>query len=204
LKTILKYLLVFFIGISIAFLYTLKNQHKRQSEQIDIINQGIKNVSKLVVTEASFSEIYNYKDTNSYFFDTFSFFEKKIILLVNAKIMVSYDLKKIVFKIDEKQKKLIIKHLPEAELTIIPTYKYYDIQQSMLNTFTKEELNKILDKSIKELTNTVAVSEVKQKAHDHLLEELKTLLTVTKLAGWTIEDQTKEQPFSTIYKQFKD
>ena len=199
-KSLVKYGIVFILGLGVGIFYLWKSKQDYQTEQVDVITQGIKNVRKIVVTEASFSEIYNYKDANFTFFET-PFFEKRVILLVNARIQVAYDLEKMVFYTDESNKKLIIKSIPEAEITLIPSYKYYDIQQSVLNAFTKEELNKIQKNSREKLLQTAAVSEVKEKAHDRLIEELENLLSITNAAGWRIEDQTQNQIFYSFEKK---
>lgn len=191
-KNIFKYSIIFALGLVIGLLLLWKSQNTYRTQQVDIITNGIKNVSKLIVTEASFSEIYNYQDVDKYLFETFEF-EKKVILLVNAKVQVSYDLKQLDISIDSLNKKLILKHIPKEELTIIPDFKYYDFQQSMWNTFTKDELNEIQQNSIDKLITTVKVSEVKEKARKRLLKELQNLLNIAKLVDWTIEDQTQEQ-----------
>ncbi len=191
-KNIFKYSIIFALGLVIGLLLLWKSQNTYRTQQVDIITNGIKNVSKLIVTEASFSEIYNYQDVDKYLFETFEF-EKKVILLVNAKVQVSYDLKQLDISIDSLNKKLILKHIPKEELTIIPDFKYYDFQQSMWNTFTKDELNEIQQNSIDKLITTVKVSEVKERARKRLLKELQNLLNIAKLVDWTIEDQTQEQ-----------
>ena len=203
-KSLIKYIFIFAIGILVGLLLLKKSQHKYRTQQIDIISNGIKNISRLIVTEASYSEIYNYQDAEKYFFETIEF-EKKVILLVNAKIQVSYDLKQLEIAIDSTHKKMIITYIPEEELTIIPDFKYYDFQQSMWNTFTKEELNEIQQNSIDKLVTTAEVSEVKLKARKQLLKEIQSLLKLAKLVDWTVEDQTQDHELNIgILSGFKD
>jgi len=152
----------------------------------------------LIVQEAEYTEIYNYKDATTYFFNQIEF-EKKVILLVTAKVQVSYDLKKLEIEMDSVEHKIILKSIPTEELTIIPDYKYYDFQQSVWNTFTKEELNSIQQNSLEQLLQTVAVSDVKLKAKKQLLKELNNLLALAKLVNWSIVDSTKEGLFKNIY-----
>ncbi len=189
-KRFFIYSFLFGSGLFVGLFFLWQTKDNYQQEQLDIIVNGIKNVQKLVVTEASFSEIYNYEDADKYLFETVAF-EKKVILLVNAKVQVSYDLTKMNIQVDSINKKIIIKKLPKEEVTTIPEFKYYDLQQSMWNTFTKEELNKIQQSSIDKLLDTVEISTVKNQAKKQLLEVLSNLFNITNLVGWEIEDQSQ-------------
>jgi hypothetical protein len=202
LKSIFKYSIVFLIGLVIGFSYLWQTKKITQKKQIDIITNGVKNVSKLVVTEATFSEIYNYEEETNYFFDAFGF-AKKVILLVNAKVQVSYDLKKLEIEIDSLNKKIFIKHIPKEEITISPSFKYYDLQQSMWNTFTKDNLNTIQQNSIDKLIGTVEISSVKENAKKQLFLELNNLYNLAQLFDWELIDQTKSEEHIVKFP-FKD
>ena len=89
----LKYLIVFLFGFLIAKFWYDKQEDKYQQEEIEVVLNGIQNLSKLVVSEGSFSEMYSFSDTKKYLYDYLSF-EKKAILIVNAKVEVGYDLSK--------------------------------------------------------------------------------------------------------------
>ena len=59
---------------------------------------------------------------------------------------------KIDYEVNEEQKKVIIKSLPEAEVKIYPTMKYYDVSQSQVNPFTPDDVEKIrLESSVSSL-----------------------------------------------------
>lgn len=193
-KKFLSYGFVFILGLVIAVLYFKKFKTDAGATQIAIINNGIKNVSKLVVTEASYSQVYSYNDVDKYFFETLDF-EKKLTLLVNAKVLVSYDLKVLQIEVDSVHKKLIIKQIPDEVLTVVPDVKYYDFQQSILNTFSKDDLNEIQQKGIDKLMQTIEVSEIKDKAKERLIVELRQLMNLTTILGWTVEDQTNNNVF---------
>ena len=203
-KQTLKYILFLIVGLLIGLLLFNIKKQRYTYEQVDIIQNSIKNVRKLVVVEETFTEYYNYDDA-LYYFDT-KFFEKSIILLINAKVMVSYDLSKMETELDSVNKKIIIKSLPEQEFNIIPSYKYYDFDQSIFNTFTKEELNKFQEKSTKRLIEDLDVSKSKSLAKKRLLEELEQIWSVAKLLGWTIEDQTENNMLNNLMNDsnFKD
>jgi hypothetical protein len=199
-KNAIKYLLVFVVGILVALLYFKNEAHQNEKEQIQVMLNEIKNVSKLVVTEASFSEMYNYESAKKYFFETFSF-DKKVIVMVNAKVQVSYDLSKMVIETDTIHKKIIIKSIPKEEIFIAPDVQYYDFEQSTFNSFTKEELNKINKKSIEKIKETMEISTLKKQAKKQLLSELKKLYQMTSLLDWQLVDETENK---LIFDNFKN
>ncbi|MCF6351155.1 MAG: DUF4230 domain-containing protein [Flavobacteriaceae bacterium] len=198
-KKIAKYILVFFIGILVALGYFKKETQQNKKEQIQVLLNEIKNVSKLIVTEINVSEIYNYQSANKYFFEMLSF-NKKIILVVNAKVQVSYDLSKMDVVTDSINKKIIIKSIPKAEVFIAPEVQYYDFEQSTFNSFTKEELNKINKKSIEKITETTDLSIIKIKAKKQLLLELGKLYNMATLLNWELIDETENQLIITNFK----
>ncbi len=200
-KRIFTYAFLFLAGLIIGLLLLWRTEKNYQSEQISLITNGIKNVQKLVVKEAFFSEVYNYQDADKYFFETLEF-QKRAILLVEAKVQVSYDLQQMQVVIDSVHRKVLIKKIPKAEVSITPKFQYYDLQQSMWNTFSKDDLNTIQESSIDKLVNQVAVAKVKEQAHQQLLQTLQNLFQVTQLVGWTVEDQTQDSFFQNF--AFKD
>ena len=44
-----------------------------KQEEIIVVVNTIKNLSKLVVSKGTFSEVYNYSDSKKYFYETISF-----------------------------------------------------------------------------------------------------------------------------------
>jgi len=193
LKKLVTYIFVFLVGLLVGLYLLWHTKKDYTSQQIDIITNGIKNVSKLVVTEGTYTEVYNYQDANKYFFEYLTF-EKKVILLVTAKVQVSYDLRKLHYKIDSLHKKIILLDLPKEDIAIFPTYKYYDLQQSMWNTFSKQELNSIQKNSYEKLQNTIDISNLKVRAKKRFLLELKNIIQTAELLHWEVIDKTaKEQ-----------
>lgn len=190
-RNVLLYIFIFLTGILVGYLWQKTNQNQYKSEQVDIIRNGIENVSKLVVVEETFTEFYNYKDANTFLMDIIQF-EKKTLLMVQAKVLVSYDLKKMAITLDSIHKKIIITHIPEPTLTIIPTFKYYDLQQSLFNTFNKDDLNRIQTTSMSKLKKNLKVTQTQDLAKKRLLMELQQLWKVAALLGWQIEDQTQQ------------
>ena len=192
------YILLFLLGLIIGLFLLEKYKKDYRAEQVEIIQNGIINVSKLVVVEETYTEFYSYSDSNKYFFETIGF-DKKVILTVSVKVLVSYNLKKMETEIDSVHRKIIIHEIPEPELIIVPNFKYYDLEQSVFNTFTKEELNMIQKSSIDKIRNNLKVAHSKEKAKERLLIELNQLWTVAKIMGWTVEDKTNQLMLDSIF-----
>jgi hypothetical protein len=142
-----------------------------------------------VVSEGTFSEVYNYSDSKKYFYDYLSF-DKKAMVIVNAKVEVGYDLSQLEIQIDSIGRKIIIQKIPSQEIVISPFVKYFDLQQSQFNSFSKEELNKINEKSIEKIRETIEVTTLKEEAKTRLFEELSKIYQLSSVYGWQVEDNT--------------
>ena len=197
-KKLIIYILVCLIGFFIAKRMYKNERNAETNEDIQIVVQSIRNISKLVVTEGVFSEVYSYKNAKKYFYDTFEF-NKSAIVTVNAKVQVLFDLEKMVVEIDSIHKKIKIKSIPKEEIVIIPDIKYFDIQQSTFNSFSKEELNSINKKSIEKIKKTAKVNELKKNANERLIIELSKIYQLSAILGWEVVDETKEQLMDNFY-----
>ncbi|SDF14244.1 Protein of unknown function [Pricia antarctica] len=151
-----------------------------------LIQQQIDNVSKLIVTEGHFAEVYNYKDSKSVFGPLVSA-KKKALVVVNADVTVAYDLSKIDFEVDEKAKTLRIKSIPEPEIKISPDFEYYDVTSDYLNMFDASDYNKIKKNVNVSLMKKVNQSSLKKNAENRLLSELQKFYILTNSMGWTLE-----------------
>ncbi|WP_047247508.1 DUF4230 domain-containing protein [Maribacter thermophilus] len=150
-----------------------------------LIQQQIENVSKLVVTEGHFSEVYNYKDSKE-LFGALLTAEKKALVVVNADVTISYDLNKIMFEIDEESKTLIIKSIPEPEIKLNPDFEYYDVTADYLNPFDAGDYNTIKRNVKASLLKKVEASSLKSNAQNRLMSELHKFYILTNTLGWRL------------------
>ena len=194
-----RYILVFLLGFLIAKFWYQKDQTNFEKEEINVIVNSIKNMSKLVISSTSFSEFYNYSDSKKYFYDVVSF-DKKAIVSVNANVEVGYDLSKLDIQIDSIAKKKYINNIPKEEINISPNVKYFDLQQSQFNSFSKEELNKINQKSIEKIKNTIELSALKKEAKTRFFEEISKIYQLSAVYGWQLVDKTNTNFFDN-YQQ---
>ena len=85
LTEIRKWLTIVLIGLVLFFGYkyfTSDNETSSVEYNTALIQEQIKNVGKLVVTEGHFSEVMTYKDQNKYLGDLISF-DKKALVIIN-------------------------------------------------------------------------------------------------------------------------
>lgn len=151
-----------------------------------LIQEQIKNVGKLVVTEGHFAEVITYKDSKKYLGD-FIAFEKKAIVVINADVTVSFDLSKMKYDIDSINKVITVIEIPKEEIKIAPDFKYYNTESSTFNEFTGEDYNKINKIARANLAKKIQASPLKTNAKNRLLSELNSLFIVTKNLGWTMK-----------------
>ena len=153
-----------------------------------LIQQQIDNVSKLIVTEGHFAEVYNYKDSQQLFGPLITA-DKKALVVVNAEVNVAYDLAKIDFEVDEVNKTLRIKSIPEPEIKLNPDFEYYDVTADYLNQFNAADYNKIKKNVNASLMKKVEASSLKSNAQNRLISELQKFYILTSSMGWTFEYQ---------------
>jgi hypothetical protein len=186
-KKTINVILFFVVLIAAVFLYfkTTKDD-KKVEEDAQIILKSVTSVSKLVVLESQWSEIYTYKETEKVFFNLVPT-EKKAIVLLKAKAQISYDLKKLKIKIDKENKQLIIQSLPKEEIIIEPDLEYYDIENSVLNKFKPSDFNKIQKNAKAFIQNEIEKSGLKNQAKQVFIEKLQSLISLTEGLGWTVK-----------------
>ncbi|WP_081211753.1 DUF4230 domain-containing protein [Salegentibacter sediminis] len=184
---------VLLIVFGIRYFENRDNERDRLEADTSLLQEQIKNVGKLVVTEGTFSQVYSYKDSRKFYLDIFSA-QKKALIVVNAKATVAYDLSKLDVEIDEENKVVRILHIPEEEVTINPEIKYYDVTQDYLNQFRAEDHNKIRSRIEASIRKKVDRSSLKSNAQNRLISELQKIYILTSTMGWTLE--YRDQRFS--------
>jgi hypothetical protein len=184
--------ILFGVIITLVILFTFKYCDDTKEDKMELqessvlIQQQVKNVGKLIVTEGHFSEVFNYKNSKEIFGDYLTS-EKKALVVVNAEVTIGYDLSKIEYKIDETSKTLQIITIPKEEIKINPDIEYYDVQSDFLNPFEAEDYNSIKETVKKSLMTKVENSSLKTNAENRLISELSKFYILTSSLGWTLE-----------------
>ena len=184
-----KWIFILLLAIIVFLIYKLVSKPNESSTleyDTNLIQQQIKNVGKLVVTEGHFAEVITYKDQKKYLGNLLSF-EKKALVIVNADVTVGFDLSKVTYAIDAQNKILTITNIPKEEIKIAPDLKYYDVEQSTLNSFSGDDFNKI-NKIVKaNLNKKIEASSLKTNAKNRLISELSKILILTNSMGWKLK-----------------
>lgn len=174
------------IVVGSLFYYQSCIRKKEKEPQIDttLVIERIEKVMKLVSIEGHYSELLKYDNS------TFDFpgFRKKALVQVTGKVLVGYDLEKYQMDYDEENKVLTIDQFPAPEIIAIETNsKYFDIEQGIFNSFSKEELTNI-DKKSKEVIRQKALQDqLIQSAEEQKNDLLQIVLEPLILSGWTVK-----------------
>ena len=168
----LLYVLLLVLIVLFGYRFFFNNKDKTiLQENSALIQEQIRNVSKLVVTEGHFSQVFTYKNSKAIFANLVNV-EKKALVVVNADVTVSYDLSQIQYELDEATKTLKILSIPKEEINISPDFEYYDVTADFLNPFQAEDYNKIKDKVKAQLMKKIEASNLKSNAQNRLISEL--------------------------------
>ena len=165
--------------------YDDKKEQSVLEENSMLIQEQIENVSKLVVTEGHFAEVYNYRDSKQLFGYLIAA-DKKALVVVNAEVTVAYDLSQIEFEVETATKTLHIKSIPEPEIKINPDFEYYDVTADYLNPFKAKDYNTIKKNVNASLMKKVEASSLKSNAQNRLISELQKFYILTNSLGWTL------------------
>ncbi|WP_411767349.1 DUF4230 domain-containing protein [Winogradskyella sp. A3E31] len=195
--------ILFGVVVTLLVLFTFKYCGEKRKDEIilkensALIQEQLKNVSKLIVTEGHFSEVFSYKNSKAYFGDLLSA-EKTALVVVNADVTVSYDLSKIEYELDEPSKTLHILSIPDEEIKISPDLEYYDVQADFFNQFEAKDYNDIKETVKKSLMKKIEGSDLKSNAQNRLLSELGKFYILTNSLGWTLK--YNEMPITSSEK----
>ena len=164
--------------------WTGKGEARVQSESALIASQ-IEQVSKLVVTEGHFAEVFSYADSRELFGPFFTA-DKRALVVVNARATVSYDLSALTYRLDSVTRTLYIEEIPEPEIRIDPDIEYYDVSADYFNPFEAEDYNRVKSKVIASIEKKIENSTLKSNARNRLLSELAEFYVLTRSLGWTL------------------
>ncbi len=151
-----------------------------------LIQQQILNVGKLIVTEGYYSQVFTFKNSQNLFMNLFSS-DKKALVVVNAKATVEYDLRKLETEVDEANKTVIVKTIPEPVVNVYPEIEYYDVTQDYFNKFEAKDYNKIKTSVTSRIREKIEASGLKDDARERLMSELLNIYVLTKSMGWTLQ-----------------
>jgi hypothetical protein len=168
--------------------YSDWNDEKETLEaQTALIEKQVRNVSKLVVTEATYAKVYTYENTKSYGWGDFYSSQKRALIVSNAQVQIGYDLRLMRYEIDENSKTIRILEIPAPEIKINPDLKYYNLDNGMTNRFEAKDFNTMKRRITSDLRSKIKKSEIVKNAENRLLSELSQIYVLSKSFGWKLE-----------------
>lgn len=176
--------------------YTKKFKAPQQDVATEsfVLLERIEKVFKVVLAEGYFTEIYDH-NTKKDFFGIFKT-NSKALVVAKAKVSVGYDFAKMRFRRDHNTRTLVIEHFADPEIISIDTdYKFYDINQGILNKFDNEDYTAILVEAKKLMQDKAQASElpeIAQKQVDFMMQQLCASV------GWQLEYEKVLEPLRTV------
>jgi hypothetical protein len=190
-------------GIAIAY-FLLKGtfgfgKTDTTSVSAHTIVQRVERVFKVVTAEGHFSEIYDYSNTSHVL--SFIPSTKKALIVVNAKVMMGYDFKKLKWEVDANKKVMRILEFPAPEiLSIEPDMKYYNLENGLFNKFSNVDITKLqIDAKLK-ISESVDKSELPKIAERQMQAILQEM---TDLGEWHLQGATTSPPLLLENKAVK-
>jgi len=190
-KTVFIALITFILGMLIALWGIKSLEKKSMSEDSRVTAYQIQKMNKMVVAEQSLAEIYTHTSKKSLpGLGSIYSSDKKVTMMINAKVQASYDLTQMEVELDSVNKKIVIASIPPVDLKVYPDVDFFDMDQSIFNKFEKNELNEIKNRGVAQVEKKIDREKIKKEAHQQLIQNLSDIYQIAKIYGWEIEDRT--------------
>lgn len=188
----LNFFIILALSLALAFSMTkcLDAQGQSTSDASHTIAYGIQRLNKLVVAEQTYSNFYSRKISNKVFGISALSFDKNVMIKAEVRAQASYDLRQMRVRIDSVNETIYIEHIPDVQIEVFPNVDFFEMDQSILNQFTHQELNDVKASAIAEIQKQIDQSSLKQEAREQLLENLEDIYLLAKIYGWKVVDDT--------------
>jgi hypothetical protein len=174
--------IVFALG-GLASWYYFKPTSK-PIEESTVLLERIRSVCKLVTVEGDFSEVFSHSEYQGYF--TF-FWDKRMLLRVQATVAAGYDFEKAKFEADPVTKTIRISQLPEASiLSIDHKVDYYDISEGVFTAFAPEDYTRINDRAKELIREQANKSNLLPSARAQAGKVFELVRFMVESSGWKL------------------
>lgn len=164
-----------------------KKSREITNHQSTVLLEKIRSVCKLVSVEGDFAEIYKYENIKERFMSLVSS-KKKALLIINAKVYIGYDLKKVELVADNDNKKIIMKNFPTPEiLSIEPDIQFYDIRSGMFNFFSSDDLTLLNKEAKQHIREKIPESGLMETAGREGLQAVLLIEKIVETIGWKLD-----------------
>lgn len=190
-KFLVYFLLIVILAVGIwsAFQWWSARTKVHTQESATVLLERIQKVSKLTTIEGYFSELYENKSFQ--YFDLYPF-QKKVIVRVQAKVSVGYDLEKLNIDADAESKTIYINNLPEPQiLSIDHNLDYYDISEGLFTSFSEADYNKIQTDAKELIRKKASTSSLFAEAALQGNDFLGMIKLFAETAGWEFKIRSR-------------
>lgn len=178
------------IALSISMIKCFDAQSQSTTNASHTIAYGIQRLNKLVVAEQTYSNFYSRKMSNKVLGISALSFDKNVMIKAEARAQASYDLREMRVRIDSINETIYIEYIPEVKIEVFPDVDFFEMDQSVLNRFTSEELNDVKRSAIAEIQKQIDESALRQEAREQLMDNLEDIYLLAKIYGWKVVDDT--------------
>lgn len=176
--------------------FSYSNKKSITEKQSVVLLDKIKKVSKLITVEGEFAEIYHHENTKEKFLGLFNS-KKKAIILINAKVHIGFDFRKIKMESNTKKKTILLSEFPQPEVfSVEPNIRFYDIQNGLLNKFSSEDLTQVNQEAKEHILQKIPESNLMQTANKEALEAIVLMQNLVETIGWKLDYTALELPTS--------
>ena len=148
--------------------------------------EGVKRVFKIVLAEGQLNEIYNYENTKKLL--KFIPSTKKALVIVRARVLIGYDVKKCRWEINEEQKKLRLLEFPKPEIFSVETdFNYYYFEDDLFNFIGRNDLQQIQELGKEQVKKAALTSGLMKIAADQMKLLLGEVVTANH---WQLENMS--------------
>jgi hypothetical protein len=173
------------IGAFLSYKIMQKSSNKHVDEQVTVLLEKVKKVSKLITVEGHFSELYSYKDYYTY--DWWPL-RKKAVIRVNARVSVGLDLENLEIKADTANRVLNVIYRGYPEILSLETdMDYYDLSEGVFNSFKSEDLTAIQQRAKTYIRQKVMESDLPNQAIEQSNDIFLAMQSIVELAGWKMD-----------------
>lgn len=184
---VLALITTLFVGLFLGSKYQKwfgKGKPLPLSVRSNVIVDQIENVFKVITLESHVGHVYKFEDFKKILvFDQ----SKRQLIIVNAKVALSFDITKVRVKADQFRKKITITDFPEPEIIVDPDYEFYFTEDSMTNRFSDEERTQILREAKNKIVDRVRDSKLISMSKRQAIEMMNSILRLNDMRDWKIE-----------------
>lgn len=196
--SIIEILLGILLGVLLMYwLYGFFGKKRRREvteHQSVVLLEKMKSVCKLISVEGEFAEIYKYENNKEMFLGLMSD-RKKALMVINAKVHIGYDLKKVFIDADVDNKVIVLKDFPQPEiLSIEPELQFYDIQNGWFNLFSTEDFTKLNQEAKKHIRDKIPQSGLMDSAKKEALQTIAIMEKIVETIGWKLDTSGLKLP----------